>query len=86
MCFGQFLNVSSAAHQLIMEELHGADLQHVQNDLGVLRIVLVPTVVQSFAGSGQCNGGDEPQIEPDPAKMIRQRPVIVARGLKFDPR
>ena len=36
-----------------MIELFGADPEHVQNDLRVFRIVLVPAVVQRLPGPGE---------------------------------
>ena len=44
--FGELLDVRGPGHERIMEELYGPDLHHVQNDLGVLGIILVPAVVQ----------------------------------------
>jgi hypothetical protein len=46
-----------------MKDLHRADLQHAQNDLGILRIILVPAVVQRLPRSGERDGRDELQIE-----------------------
>ncbi|PZX12363.1 hypothetical protein LX81_03621 [Palleronia aestuarii] len=74
----QLLNVHRSDRQGIMKELDGADLQHVQDDLGVLRIILVPTVVQGLASSGETDRGDKLQVEPGLAEMVRQRPMIVA--------
>jgi hypothetical protein len=36
-----------------MEGLCGTDLQHVQDHLRILGIVLVPAAMQGFAGAGQ---------------------------------
>ena len=41
--------------------LRCADTQHVQDHLHVVRIILVPTVVQRFSGPSQGNRGDEAQ-------------------------
>ena len=57
---GQLLKVIGALQQHgVMVELLIPDLHHVQDDLGVLRVVLVPAVVQGFAGSGQGHGRDQ---------------------------
>ena len=52
----QLLNVGSSGHQWIVEELNSTDLQHVRDDLRVLGIALVPTVVQRFSRSHQVEG------------------------------
>ena len=41
------LIVGGPGHQWIVNELNRVDLQHVEDDLGVLRIVLIPAVVQA---------------------------------------
>ncbi len=53
VCLGQLLKIIRTALQWIVVELHGPDLHHVQEDLRILGIILVLTVVQSFAGAGQ---------------------------------
>lgn len=78
----QLLNVGDPDDQGIMKELHGAVLQHVQDDLGVLRVVLVPAVVQGLARSSQADRRDELQLESGLAGMMCQRPVIGAGGLR----
>ena len=57
-----------------MEKLNGPDLQHVKNDLRVLRVVLVPAVVQGFAGPGQSHRGNKLEFETGLAKMMSQNP------------
>ena len=81
----QLLDVGGTGDQRIVEELHRADLQHVQDHLGVLRIVLVPAVVKGLARPSQPDGGHELEIEPSLAKMMRQRSMIVAGRLEPDP-
>src|SRR6056297_312704 len=81
----QFLYVGGPHHQRIVKELHGAYLQHVQDDLGVLRVVLVPAVVQGLSRPGQTDGRDQLQIEPGLAEMVRQRAMVVAGRLEPDP-
>ena len=81
----QLLNVGCADDQGVMEELHGANLQHVQDDLSVFRVVLVPTVVQGLARPSETDGGNELQFESGLSEMMRQRPVIVAGRLEPDP-
>ena len=46
--FGQFLKIICAAEHGVMVELLVPDLHHMQDDLRVFRIVLVPAVVQGF--------------------------------------
>ena len=60
-------------------------LQHVQDHLSVLRIVLVPAVVEDFPRLGQTNGGHKLQIEPGLAKVMGQRSMIIAGCLEPDP-
>ena len=81
----QFLNVIGPLHQRVMVELFIPDLHHVQDDLGVLRIVLIPAVVQGFACSRQRDGRDQLNLKTSRAKMKRQSSVIVASRLECDP-
>ncbi len=83
--FGELLDVRGPGHERIMEELYGPDLHHVQDDLGVLGIILVLAVVQSLARSGQANGRDKLQVETGLAEMMSQSTVIIAGRLKTDP-
>ena len=57
----------------------------MQDDLGVLRIILVSTVVQGLTCPGETDGGDKLQVEPGPTEMVRQGAVIIAGRLKPDP-
>lgn len=68
-----------------MKELQRTDLQHVQDHLRVLRVVLVSTAVQGFSGPGETDRGDELQVETLLAEMVRQCPVLVAGRLELDP-
>jgi len=68
-----------------LEYLHSADLQHAQDDLGILGVVLVPTVVQGLACSGQGDRGHQLQVEPSDAEMIHQHAMIITCGLEPDP-
>lgn len=81
----QLLDISSPDNQSVMEELHCADLPHMQNDLSVLRVLLVPTVVQGLACPGEADGGHGLPIEPRLTEMTCQRPVRVAGRLEPDP-
>ena len=78
MGFGQFLNIVRAGTHRILEDLHRTDLSHMQDDLGVLRIVLVPAVVQRLACPSQGNGGHQLEIKPSDTRMIPQHAVIGA--------
>ncbi len=53
VCLRQFLNVVDASTQGIMVDLSRVDPQHVQDHLGILGIVFVPTVVQGFSRAGK---------------------------------
>lgn len=80
----QLLDVGNAGRERIVEKPHCADLQHVQDDLGVLRVVLVPAVVQGFARPGQARRRGKLQFEHGLVEMVRQRSMIVAGRLKAD--
>ena len=47
----KLLDVVHAGEQRIVEDLDGADLEHVQEHLRVLRVVLVPAIVKRLAGA-----------------------------------
>ena len=51
----QLLNVVDPVHQRVVVRLGRPDPQHVQDDLGILGIVLVPAVVQRLPRPGQGN-------------------------------
>lgn len=77
----QLLDDRGSDDQWIVKELHGADLKHVQNDLGILWVVLIPTVMQSLARPSQTDRGDKLQLEPSLTKMVHQRAVTIAGRL-----
>ena len=68
-----------------MIELFGADPEHVQDDLRVLRIVLVPPVVQRFPGPGESDRRDQLGLEPGLRQVVRRATVVVARRLERHP-
>ncbi len=80
----QLLNVIRASRHRVLKDLHRADLQHVQDNLCILRIILVPAVVQRFAGPCEGHRRHQLQVEPGEAKMIHQHAMIVACGFKTD--
>ena len=47
----QLLDVVNAGPERVAVGLRSADPEHVQDDLGILRIVLVPAVVQRLSGA-----------------------------------
>ena len=56
MCLRQLLDFCRSAGQGIVKELHHTVLEHVQDDLGVLRVVLVPAILRGLdmrAGAGR---------------------------------
>ena len=78
----QLLEVVDPRVERIQKCLRGADLEHVQDDLGVFRIVLVPAVVQRLSRAGERDGRHELQIESRCSEGEHQRPVVVANCLK----
>lgn len=85
MGLGQFLNVIRPGHHRVLEDLNGTDLQHVQDDRRILRIVFVSAVMQRLACAGQSDRGHKLQVKSGDAQMIHQRPMIVASRFKADP-
>ena len=59
MGFGYLLNVIDAVNQRVVIELAGADLQHMQNNLRILRVIFIPAVMQRLAGPRERNRGNE---------------------------
>jgi hypothetical protein len=80
----QFLDVVDPVSQRVVIGLGGADPQHVQDDLGVLGIVLVPAVVQGLARAGQGNRGDQPDVEAGLDQAPGERAVVVSGRLQAD--
>ena len=79
---GQFLHVVDAGGEWIVVHLRGADADHVQHDLGVLRVVLVPAVMQGLAGAGERHGRDQAHGKAGLEQAPGNRAVIVAGGLE----
>ncbi len=61
----------------IVVVLSHAGLEQMEQDLGVLRIVLVPGVMHGFAGSLHSKRSDQLQMETLGLQKVRQRPVVV---------
>ena len=80
----QLLQIVDPGCERIDIALGGTDPEHVQDDLRVLRVVLVPAVVQRLAGAGQRDGGDQPQLEAGREQAIGERPMVVAGRLEAD--
>ncbi len=53
VCLGQLLKIVGPAEHWVVIDLLIPDLHHVHDNLRILRVILVPTVVQGFAGAGQ---------------------------------
>ena len=81
----KLLDVVHAGEQRIVENLDGADLKHVQDHLRVLRVVLVPAVVQGLPRSRQGDRRHQLELEPGAGKVMRQGAMVVARRLEPDP-
>ena len=52
----------------------GADLQHVQDDLRILQIVLIPPVVKGLACARERDRGHKPQLKARLKESIGKRP------------
>jgi hypothetical protein len=78
----QFLNVVDAGADRIEIGLRRSDLEHVQDNLRILGIVLVPAVVQSFPRTGQRNRGHQPECDAGFEQPEGQRSVVIARRLE----
>lgn len=78
----QLLQVVDASGKRIDIGLCGADPQHVQDDLSILGIVLVPAVVQSLSRPGERNRGDQPQLEAGRKQSVGERAMVVAGRLE----
>lgn len=83
MGLGELLKVIDAGGQRILIGHRGADTEHVQDYLGVLRVVLIPAVVQRFTRPGECHTGDELNLKTSHDQTVGQNAVIVPRW--FDP-
>jgi hypothetical protein len=81
----EFLPIVSALPKRIVVGLCQALLQHGQNHLGVLGIVLVPGAVASFAEAGLRHRGDRNDFEAFLQQAVGQWAVVVAGGLKRYP-
>lgn len=80
------LDVRSARRQWVAKELLGTYLQHVQDDLGVLGIVLISTFVQRFTRAGQSDRGVQLPLKSGLLiEMMLQRPMTVAGCFEPDP-
>ncbi len=53
--FGQFLKIIRTAQHWVMVKLLVPDLHHMQDDLRILWVVLIPAFVQRLARAGQGN-------------------------------
>ena len=80
----QLLDVVDPVRQRVVVGLGRPDPQHVQDDLGVLGVVLVPAVVQRLAGAGEGDGGDQPDVEAGLHQAPSQRAVVVPGRLEAD--
>src|SRR6185436_1824015 len=58
------------------------DPEHVQGDLRVLGIVLVPAVVERLARASERQGGDQPDREASLEKTPSEGTMVIAGGLE----
>ncbi|EGG78645.1 hypothetical protein SXCC_00626 [Gluconacetobacter sp. SXCC-1] len=54
------------------------DLKHVQDDLRILGIILVPAIVQSFSCAGEGDRRNQARIKPGLHQAPGQWPMIMA--------
>src|SRR4051794_39933957 len=76
------LDVVEAGRERVMVVLRGPDPEHVQGDLRVLGIVLVPAVVERLAGASERQGGDQPDCEASLKKAPSEGTMVIAGGLE----
>jgi hypothetical protein len=65
-------------------DLSQSGLQQMQDHLGAFGIVLVSGVVHRFAGAGERQRGNQPQLKTLLVEKIRQQPMIVPGLFKTD--
>src|SRR6188472_1054116 len=70
----EFLDIVDAGSKRVMIALRSPYGEHVQDDLGVLRVVLVPAIVERLPGPGERQGRDKPDIEPSLEQAPCDRP------------
>ena len=80
----QLLEVIDPGCQRIDVALGGSDPEHMQDDLRVLGIVLVPAVVQGLPGAGERHGRDQPLLEAGQEQAIGQPTAVVTCGVEAD--
>ena len=81
---GHLLQVLMPGHERIEIPLRRPVLQQMQNDLRVLRIVLVPRVVQGLSRAGDGNRRHQAEMKPGLPEDVGQRPMVVAGRLERD--
>lgn len=84
MGFRQLLQIVDPGSQRVDVALRRADPQHVQDDLGILGVVLVPAVVQRLTRPGERDRRDEAQLEPRCQQPMCQRTMVIAHRLEPD--
>ena len=80
----EFLQVIDARGERVDVALRRTDPQHVEDDLRVLGVVLVPAIVQRLACSGERDRRDEAQLKPRRQQPVRQRAMVITRRLEPD--
>ena len=80
----EFLQVIDARGERVHIALRRTDPQHVEDDLRVLGVVLVPAIVQRLACSGERDRRDEAQLKPRRQQPVRQRAMVITRRLEPD--
>jgi hypothetical protein len=80
--FDKLLRIDEIVCRRIMVVLHGADLEHVQDDPGVLRVVLVTALGERLAGPGEGERRDQAHLDTGFHQAMRQRPGVVPGRLQ----
>ncbi len=78
----ELLEIVHTVDQRIVISLNDAGFEQMEQDLCVLRIILIPRVVERIARPRYCEGGNEAQLEAALAQILGQGAMVVARGFK----
>ncbi len=78
----ELLDICEAGDQGIQIDLAETCRQHMQDNLGILRIILVPSVVDGFALASECHGRDQACLDAGIDQSPGQCPMIITGCLK----
>ena len=83
--FGKLLDIVIMIQVGIRIALGQSAAKHVQQNRGVLRIILVPRVMNNLAISRSCNRRDQAHFKPFNPQPVRQCPMIISRCFESNP-